>query len=51
MLAPSARALNKLLASCDDFANKNLIEFSTAKSVVLLIIPKTFKIITKPNYD
>ena len=31
ILAPSARALNELLAIGNDFARKNLIEFSAAK--------------------
>ena len=49
ILAPSARALNKLLSICDEFVRKNIIEFSAAKSVVLLILPKTFKLVTEPN--
>ena len=49
ILAPSARALNEMLAICDDFAKKNLIEFSAAKSVVLLVLPKTLKLVNKPN--
>ena len=49
ILAPSARALNKLLAICDDFAKKNIIEFRAAKSFVWLMLPKTFKLVTRPN--
>ena len=47
--APSTCAINKLLAVCNDFAKKNHIEFSAAKSVVLLLLPKTLKLVAKPN--
>ena len=49
ILGPSARSLNKLLAICDNFAMKILFVFSAAKLVVLLLLPKTFKIVTKPD--
>ena len=49
ILVPSASALNERSAVCDDFAKKNLIEFSAAKSVGLLVPPKTLKLVTKPN--
>ena len=49
ILAPSPCGENKLLAVCDDLAKENVIEFTAANSVVLLILPKTFKLVTKPN--
>ena len=49
ILAPSANALSELLAICDEFAKKNLIKFSAAKSAVLLVLPKTIKLVSKPN--
>ena len=37
LVAPSAKALNSLLRLCDEFAVRNDIEFSTAKSVCMMI--------------
>lgn len=49
ILAPCARALNSLLEICDIFARENCIEFSSSKSVVLLITPKHFTLDIRPN--
>ena len=40
ILAPSARTLNNSQIICNNFAKKNLIEFSSVNSLVLLILPK-----------
>ena len=49
IVAPTARALNAMLAICSDFAQNNYIEFSASKSVVLVIVPPTVSIPIKPN--
>ena len=49
LLAPSARALNSMLAICAEFARVNLMEFSPSKSVVLLILPRRYHISRPPN--
>ena len=49
ILAPSAMGLNELLDICRKFANDNLIEFSTRKTVVLLIRSRKCRIVSKPN--
>lgn len=48
ILAPSATGLNELLNICNKFAVDNLIEFSTRKTVVLLIQPQKHQML-KPN--
>ena len=49
IVAPTARALNAMLAICGDLAERNYIEFSVAKLVVLMIAPSTVNITIKPN--
>ena len=49
IVAPTARALNKLLEICVEFAQLNYIEFSAAKSVVLMTVPPSFCMLNKPN--
>ena len=46
LLAPSAKALDKLLAICDNYATDNDIIFSTEKSVCMLIHAGS-----RPRYD
>ena len=40
VLAPTARAKNRRLLTCNDFAKKNLLEFSPLKSAILLNLPR-----------
>ena len=49
ILAPSALSLNMMLEICGEYANENLVEFNTRKSVVLLINPHKPVVVTKPN--
>ena len=49
ILTPSSRALKALLVTCVAFATRNHIKLRVAKSVVLLILPKTSILVTKPN--
>ena len=50
ILAPSAMGLNELLDICRKFANDNLIDFCTMKTVFLLNRSQTRRMVTKPNY-
>ena len=49
LIAPSAKALNSLLKICDDFALRNDITYSTAKSVCMLIHAGTTPMPSPPD--
>ena len=50
LMAPSVRALQKLLNVCSCFADGNDIIYNTSKSVCMIIWPKRTRIIFEPSF-
>ena len=49
IVAAAARALKAMLVICGEFYQRNYIEFSASKSVVLVIVLTTINILIKPD--
>ena len=50
IMAPSVRALQKLLDLCSEFANEHDIIYNTNKSVCMIIWPRRVQYIFEPNF-
>ena len=50
LVAPTARALNRLLEICQDFASDHFIAFSTSVTVCMVYFPKGCKMAVSTEY-